>query len=355
MTASNRLPRYLALAYTLLVIYASLNPFTGWRDNGVAPLAFLTAAWPRYWTGFDLLTNVLAYLPLGFLLTLWLTPNAIPTWRRLLVIILATLLGGSLSLGLECLQNWLPSRVPSNVDLACNTLGAALGSILAGRAGRRLSLALTLRCRHLLSHHPLRDRGLVLIALWLLAQASPEILLFGTGDLRHLLPLPTPLAFDAPLFNLIETTVAAANLLAAGLVARTVLTERWTAPLSLAGIIILALAIKSLAAAMFTGPDSALAWATPGARQGLGFGVLALGAGLLLPARLRLLLAGVTLLLASLLVNLTPANPYAPMALSTWQQGHFLNFNGLTRLLASLWPFLALPYLLAQPGATRRF
>ena len=48
----------------------------------------------------------------------------------------------------------------------------------------------------------------------------------------------------------------------------------------------------------------------------------------------------------AVLVNLAPANPYSIAALATWRQGHFLNFNGLTRLTASLWPFLTLPYLM---------
>lgn len=67
-------PLYLALAYAVLIIYASLHPFYGWRDVGVSPIAFLDAAWPRYWTVFDLVTNGLAYLPLGFVLMLALWP-----------------------------------------------------------------------------------------------------------------------------------------------------------------------------------------------------------------------------------------------------------------------------------------
>ncbi len=31
--------------------------------------------------------------------------------------------------------------------------------------------------------------------------------------------------------------------------------------------------------------------------------------------------------------------------LTVWQQGHFLNFNGLTRLVSAVWPFAALAYL----------
>jgi hypothetical protein len=58
----------LALATACLIVYASLYPFTGWRDQGLSPFVFLTAAWPRYWTGFDVSTNFLGYAPLGFLL-----------------------------------------------------------------------------------------------------------------------------------------------------------------------------------------------------------------------------------------------------------------------------------------------
>jgi hypothetical protein len=68
---------------------------------------------------------------------------------------------------------------------------------------------------------------------------------------------------------------------------------------------------------------------------------------LLLPAALRIGFAGVALMAGTALVNLTPPNPYSEAALATWRQGHFLNFNGLTRWIASLWPFLALPYLTA--------
>ena len=52
------------------------------------------------------------------------------------------------------------------------------------------------------------------------------------------------------------------------------------------------------------------------------------------------------LMAGTVLVNLAPSNPYSVAALAAWRQGHFLNFNGLTRLAASFWPFLALPYLI---------
>jgi hypothetical protein len=66
---------------------------------------------------------------------------------------------------------------------------------------------------------------------------------------------------------------------------------------------------------------------------------------LLLPPSPRLAFATLALMAGTLLVNLAPPNPYSAAAMAAWRQGHFLNFNGLTRLTASLWPFLALPYL----------
>jgi hypothetical protein len=51
------------------------------------------------------------------------------------------------------------------------------------------------------------------------------------------------------------------------------------------------------------------------------------------------------------LVNLAPENPYLAHSLAVWWQGHFFNFNGLTRTVSALWPFAALVFLLAM--ATR--
>ncbi|HEX8958135.1 MAG TPA: hypothetical protein VF798_17815, partial [Burkholderiaceae bacterium] len=63
------------LAYALLIVYASWFPFTGWRDLGVSPLAYLWAPWPRYWTWFDLAINVAGYAPLGMFLVCAFYPH----------------------------------------------------------------------------------------------------------------------------------------------------------------------------------------------------------------------------------------------------------------------------------------
>jgi len=333
---------YLALAYTALVIYASLHPFTDWRDTGLPPWEFLGAPWPRYVTAFDLITNVLAYVPLGLLWVVYCQPLR----RRRTVALLCVLATTLLSLTLETVQNYLPSRIPSNLDLGCNSLGALLGAALGLWRGRLLlsgSRLHTLR-QHWFLHGGVGDAGLTLLGLWLLTQLNPEILLFGNGDLRQLLELEDAMSFDVDRFSRIETVIAAANTLAVGLAASCLLLRRqW------AGVLLLllgALLIHSFAAALLVSPQQALRWITPGNSEGVAIGLLLLLPCLRLSVAPRRVLAGSALLFATVLVNLSPTNPYLTQAAQVWWQGHFLNFNGLTRLTSMLWPFLALPWLL---------
>lgn len=336
------LSRYLAVAYTVLVVYASLHPFSGWRDSGAAVLDFLVAPWPRYVTGFDLTINVLAYLPLGFL---WSA-----AWQRRFSsrssVLAASLIGIILSLGMETVQNYLPSRVPSNLDLACNSLGAFVGALLGARYGQTLLSGGRLhvqRQRWVLAG-PAGDAGLILLSLWLLTQLNPETLLFGNGDLRQLLDLEDLSDFDVGRFSRIEAVIAAANTLAVGFMTSCLLRRRQL--VLVVALLLGGLAVHTFAHALLISPQEALRWATPGNRSGLLVGILLLLPCLGLPPALRRVMAGSALLFATVLVNLAPTNPYLTQAAQAWWQGHFLNFNGLTRLTSMLWPFLALPWLL---------
>ena len=342
---TTRLPHYLTLAYTALIIYASLHPFSGWRDSGLSPFYFLTTTWPRYWTVFDLMINILAYLPLGFLLTL-IRPPFPAQWKRWISALIATMFGALLSFCLESLQTGLPSRVASNLDFASNTLGTCTGALLALWKGHRFFDRIVLMQHRLLAPIHSAETGMILIGLWLLTQLSPETILFGAGDLRQLLQISPVVPYAAHSFFAIETGIIVCNSIAIGLIARTLLAGKFRPYAVLAVFFLLALSIRSLAAAILVNPNSAFAWLTPGAGLGLMLGGAVLSLVLLLPASLRIALAGLALMAGTVLVNITPPNPYSAAALATWRQGHFLNFNGLTRLVASLWPFLALPYLI---------
>src|SRR5215216_3755811 len=83
------LARILALAYFLVIAYASLQPFSGWWIPPEEIRLFLTAPWPRYITLEDVLVNIAAYVPLGFLLA--------RTFMRRCRNLTAVLLAGSLA------------------------------------------------------------------------------------------------------------------------------------------------------------------------------------------------------------------------------------------------------------------
>ncbi|MDP2171202.1 MAG: VanZ family protein [Rhodocyclaceae bacterium] len=336
------LPLYLAGAWTLLAIYGSLYPFAGWRDTGVSPLAFLFAGWPRYYTGFDLTVNTLAYVPIGFL---WATvlSTRLPRFAAFAV---AALLGALLSGSLETTQNFLPSRVPSNLDLATNTLGAFIGAAAGMRWGAHLLDGGRLHAwrEHRFLGGATGDHGLMLVALWLLTQLNPETFLFGNGNLRGLIGLPAALSFEAGSFIEMEMATVAAQTLAIALIgSRLARNHPVLLPLALLGA---AMLVKSFALMLLMQSVQGFAWVTPGTLGGLAIGMVLWAGTLRLTTGQHQTLAALALMLATVLANLMPDNPYLENTLRVWQQGHFLNFNGATRLASSLWPFLALPWLM---------
>ncbi len=340
--ARTHLTLYLTGSYLLLIIYASLYPLAGWHDSGGNPLDFLEAAWPRYFPLFDLAVNVLAYLPFGFLCAAGLRRRLAPNSAWLL----AALLGIGLSLAVELLQNYLPNRVPSNLDLACNGGGALLGGWLGAHWGvgvldeGRLS---RWRRQTVMDGYGV-DMGLLLVGAWLMTQLSPESLLFGSGNLRQMLDLPPVQPFLPERFADLETAIAAAGLLAAGLVS-TLLLRRHARPLTLC-LLLGALLVKTGTHALLMGPGAALAWITPGNSVGIALGLGLWLAASFLATALKRAMAALALLFATVMVNVAPENPYLQNMLHVWNPGQFLNFNGLTRLISSLWPFLVLPWLM---------
>jgi VanZ family protein len=341
------LPRCILIAYVVLIIYASLYPFSGWRDQGVPIEAFLFAPLPRYFTWFDIVTNVVAYALLGMLLVFAFN---IPS-RPVVAVVCATIASFALSLTLEASQSYLPSRIASNLDVMSNTGGGLLGAI----AGARLApLVLSPRMHALrvawLAPGARTDLGLVLLGMWLLSQANPALLLFGNGDLRAALGL-SQAPFTADVFRVMETAIVALNLVALGAIAALIARERLYAWAGVAMTVTCTLIAKALASALIFKPENYLVWLTPGAQDGLTIGLLILLVLPLFPRGALIVIAILLLGAAVVLVNLVPENPYHMSSLPHWQQGQFLNFDGLTSFVALLWPFAAMVWAM---GAARR-
>ena len=295
--------------------------------------------WPRQLLRFDVMVNILGYAPFGFLCVAALQPRL----RGVAALGASVAAAFALSLTLEALQSYLPTRNASNLDLLCNVVGAALGAALAPALLARLD-GLRLRERVFLPGRDI-DFGLVLLALWLFVQLNPATLLFGAGDLRPLLG-PGPLRGHAPEFFIrTEALIAAANLLAVGLLLSALVAPERPVRWMLAALVAAALVVKAMAFTLMM-QSEAFAWLTPGAQAGLAIGLAAAFATLGLPRTARLVLAAMLVMAATVLVNSAPPNPYLTATLKVWQQGTFLNFNGMTRLVSALWPFAALGYLI---------
>ncbi len=343
--------RLLLAVYGLLVVYATLHPIAGWRDPGASPFAFVFAGWPRHRTAFDLWANVAGYVPLGLLAAASLHPRL----RGARALAVAVTGGAALSLALEALQSFLPARIPSIADVAANVAGCALGALAGLRLGPALDAGAVARWRaRWLDPQALPPVGLALLGLWFLSQLNPATLLFGAGDLRDLFAVPAPRAHGAEFFVALEATVAAANLAAFGLMVSAMLVPGAPARRIVFALVVAALAARTGAFAILMEAQKVFAWATPGALAGLVTGALAFAALAAAARTARLAAAAVLSMAATVLVNLAPPNPYTADMLRVWEQGHFLNFNGLTRLVSALWPFAAVVWLIVLAARRER-
>jgi VanZ family protein len=346
------LARYLLTAYALLLAYATLHPLTGWRDRGASPWTFLSAPLPQHVVAFDTIANVVAYIPMGFLAVLALHP-----WcRGASAVAMATAFAIAVSACLEAAQSYLPNRVPSNLDLLLNALGSLTGALLGAASIQRvLYNAVLIRLRESWFRPGGRtDIGLVIIALWLLTQLNPETLLFGTGYLRSIVDTLPSTPHPPEMFVRVEAIVSAAHLIALGLFLSALIHSRRPVWLVVLIVVALALGMRSIVFAAFFGTPRMFGWATQGALFGLVIGLVTLAiVGRVRNRRSRIAIAGVVLMVATVMANVAPGNPYRAESLKVWSTGQFLNFYGLTGFISMTWPFIALTYLIGVAIPTR--
>jgi VanZ family protein len=338
----------LAVALAALIVAGSLYPFAGWQASGLPPWDFLSSGWPRYWTVTDLVVNALAYLPLGFALTVALRHRfGIVGSAALTLLLLA-----ALSLAVEALQHYLPTRIPSQLDLLCNLAGGALGMLLAQLLGARAQAG-EARFGQLLARAPYPAAGLVLVLFWLLAQASPAAVFATTGDARPL--FGALLLVGAEHGARLETLAVAGHFVAAGLLINRLFGRSGPALPAMLLCFLLAAAGKALVAAVWLAPAAAFEWLTPATTRGLVFGAVALASSLLLLPSMQRILALLALALGCAAINLIPEAPYRGLAPQSWQLGPYVNISGLTRWLGLAWAPLALGWLAAGPWQRKRW
>lgn len=355
----------LSQAYTALIVYASLYPFAGWRDQGIAPWEFLWSPWPKYWTGFDVAANVGGYVPLGFLMALSFIRRG--SWQfvrtsRTAAMGIAVLSSAMLSLAMEAFQTYLPSRVPSNVDFGLNVAGALLGAVVA--AALEMAGAIDHWSRFRVRWFVSESRGaLVLLALWPFALLFPAAVPLGLGQVFERLEsaladwlLDTPFLEWLPVRDVeLQPLVPGAELVCVALGALVPCLLGYSVIQSIgrraafgAAIVVVGVAATALSAALSWGPAHAWAWLSLPVQLGLLVSLVLALVLLPVPRRGCAALVLLALMLHLSLLNQAPASAYFTDTLQTWEQGRFIRFNGLAQWLGWLWPYVTLLYVLLR-------
>jgi VanZ family protein len=366
----------LAWAYAGLIAYASLFPFVGWRWPGASLDAFWWAPWSRYWTVFDVVSNSLGYVPLGALIFLaWVRSGG----RVLGAVGVGWLLCSALSALLETLQNFLPQRVPSNLDWCLNTGGAALGLALAWGLHRMGWLVRwqVVREQWLRPGHSL---GWTLLLLWPLALLFPLPIPLGTGQLMgHVIDGLRLLAQGSQLLGAVPQGVWDAIHRLEAVSASGIVLGAWGEPfivalgiaapcflvslhirtpglrtLAVAAVGVAGVGVTTLSTALNFGPQHAWAWAAPELFAGLAAGLLVSMLCVWRSARTLAWLCALVLFAQVVLVHFAPIDPYFAINLQAWESGRFIRFHGVAQWVGWLWPYAALSYAWASAVDARQ-
>lgn len=338
-----QLPQYFAFLYGVMIVYASLEPFAGWMAPLPGTPFFLLAPWPTRYTRFDIAINVAAYAPFGFFIAL--TGRHTRGATRLAT---ATVLAALLSTTMETTQMFMPSRDASAVDVVSNTVGGALGGVVAlalnSAPGLRQRVA-DWRRRVFLGGRS-GDLGIALLGTWLLAQVNPGIALFAaTFD-------PSRELTRDVTGTLLQAAQSAFNVVGVGLFLALLLRQRRYFGGAVLVLIGVALMLKGAAAAVLLRSAVSDNWLKPGVTFGVAFGAVVLLLTTRLPRPVQTTLCAIALLSSLIAPLLVPDmwQARAPLALFDWPYGHLLNFNGLTHAVLVVWPVLASCYLMWLAG-----
>jgi hypothetical protein len=270
--------------------------------------------------------------------------------------------GVLLSLGCEVLQNWLPSRVPSNLDWGLNSIGALTGASLSvfALAMGGANYWQSWRDRWLVERS---SGGMTLLLLWPLALLFPLPVLLGVGQIADRVRIAVaelladtpaalwwaevvlPLQARAPLLPPTEFMITALGQLLPCMVVYAISPIGWRRIIMALSTGVVGLATTTLSTALNFGPQHALTWAT---RSNLAAWACALMLVLLLFWLSTRAAALLGLLIATALIvqiNQAPSDPYFAASLQAWELGRFVHFHGAAQWVGWLWPYAAMLYL----------
>jgi VanZ family protein len=199
--------RRFLLLIVAIVAYGSLYPWNFEFTSAAGdPVRILLHGWPGEWNRYvlrDIVLNVIIYMPLGLVAVLAFRRRR----SRTLAAAAAIACGFLLSVSMELLQVYVPSRDPSLLDVLTNTLGAA--------AGAGFAIYFEGGIRQLMERRAgqFRAAATLLLLVWAVSELYPLFPEIGRSHLRQELAL----LFHRRGLSIVETWANAAEWFAAGL------------------------------------------------------------------------------------------------------------------------------------------
>lgn len=331
------------VVYALSIVYVSLSPFTGWSE--VEAQAVFRLQWPRYISFFDVVINILAYIPLGLFAHIFLRQRMGSRWA----VFLSVLIGIALSFAMECLQQYLPTRIASSVDLLANAGGAIIGVALSAWFSwtPHLEIVSALRDKIFIRGR-LANLGQLLLALWFVTQLNPSIPFLGAGNVINMLLEPWNSRTDAASLWIPQAAGMALNFCGIALFI-SLLIQRSLKPAWFAvAVLALALAIKTAAAVMLLKEPLIPHWFGRETIAGVVGGIVLLLIFSSLRRRQRIIVAGLIILAGGVMSKLAAIydSPTEILRVFKWPYGQLLNFTSLTQFINEAWPLAAVVYLI---------
>jgi VanZ family protein len=325
------------LLYTAFILYGSLFPLVDWSTPPDGLLATWSETAGKHVSRSDLVTNLLAYVPFGYLLSSSLSGR----FPGLRLIPLSLLAGVSLSFAMECGQLFLPARTSSPMDLLLNAVSSVSGALLYCWMGQGSRLGETLRQWRsvFFQEGKVTDIGIAVVAAWGASQLAPFVPSLDLGGIKNgLKPLWLTL-HDPSRLNGFRLLAYGLNIGSLGAVLRLIATSRTKVPLWLGFFCGAVLACK-----IFVGRQLSLE----------AVGGLAVGVGVATALRRlapgRCVLWGMGSVVAAFVVEELRPERSATAVLHDFNWIPFRsqmteNITGIASIIEGLWPFSLLGFL----------
>jgi len=345
ITAKPHRPFYLAkltlILYVCLVIYATITPFNFVGNSPLTPWDWVMSPVPRYIPIFDVLSNVIGYLPFGFLMIFTIFPH-LRKWQALLfTVVMGFIFSGTL----ESLQTYLPTRIPSPIDWYSNALGVLIGALFAiPLSPEWLSGNLAERLRS--TYFGKYQGFFLLMVLCPIAQLYPQNAWLGMGDFGLWGTRISPY-WDFPLNNasqeILITTISSFGIGVFFLFGM----RQQVASLKVITILFIVMGLlKAIISQLQFSQTGIFHWWSLSLGIGLALGYFFIYLASFLEKKYQWYLAITALMTAILMVNILPYNPYFLSQLEQLPRGYFTHVNGLLGWISTVWPFLAIYLLL---------